>query len=93
MAQKKVGPYMGLKVTPEMMAEIERIAERRGMTRSDVVRMCLDVGLMMHRDLERVGLIQTMDGIQDFVRWCRGAFDRRLQDETGYQMDLPFLTK
>ena len=90
MAQKKIGPYLGLKIPQETKDEIDRIAERRGMTRSDVVRMCLDVGLMMHKDLERVGLIQAMDGAQAFVRWCRGALEQRLQDETGYQMDLPF---
>lgn len=90
MAQRKIGPFLGLKIPQETMDDIDRIAQKRGMTRSDVVRMCLDVGLMMHKDLERVGLIQTMDGIQDFVRWCRGAFQRRLEDETGYQMDLPF---
>ena len=61
MAQKRVGPLLALRLDPGIIAEIERIAEKRQMNKSQVARMVLKAGLEMHQDLEKVGVIAMLD--------------------------------
>lgn len=78
MAQRRIGRMVSWKLSEETIREIERIAERRGMTKSAVIRMCLEAGLGIHRDLEKVGIIQALDTGQRFVDWCRDAAQGQL---------------
>ena len=78
MAQRKIGRMVSWKLSEETIQEIDRIAERRGMSKSAVIRMCLEAGLGIHRDLERFGIIQALDTGQNFVQWCREAAQGRL---------------
>lgn len=91
MAQKRIGKMVSWKLSEETISEIERIATKRDMTKSQVIRMCLEAGLGMHRDLEKVGIIRLLDTGTDFVRWCREAGLRHQRDQD--QLVLPFPTK
>lgn len=61
MAQPRMGTAMTVKFEPEIHAALERIAAKRRMNKSQVVRMLLKAGLEMHQDLESVGIITALD--------------------------------
>lgn len=88
MAQRKIGRMVSLKLSEETIREVERIAEKREMTKSQVFRMCLEAGLGIHADLEKVGIIRLLDTGTDFVKWCREAGLRHQRDQD--QLALPF---
>lgn len=88
MAQKKIGRMVSLKLSEETIREVERIAKKREMTKSQVFRMCLEAGLGIHADLEKSGIIRLLDTGSDFVRWCREAGQRH--QKVLDQLLLPF---
>jgi len=50
-------------VSERMKEEINDIKDKRGMSQSEVTRMLLDLGLEVHRDLSRVGIVRLVDMI------------------------------
>ena len=73
---------IGVRVPLSIVHQMERIAEKRKMTQSEVHRMCLEVGLMAHNDMEKVGLI----GVVDMVYYVKQAIASKA---TGKQLVLP----
>lgn len=49
------GKVITVKLPERIITEIERIAEKRRTTKSEVYRMFLTTGIQAHRDLEAVG--------------------------------------
>lgn len=75
-----------IKLPPDIISEVERIAKKRDMTKAQVYRMLLDLGCQMHRDMEAVGVIAAVD----FAYFCKTALKEKL-DKTlrGTQLHLP----
>jgi len=48
-------------LTPEQVAEIDRISVKRKMGKGETLRMLLGVGIDCHKDLESIGVIPIMD--------------------------------
>ena len=65
--------------------EIERIAEKRKLTSAQVVRMCLDLGIECHKDMEKLGLI----GVVDFTYYATKALKEQFSSLQGKQFSLP----
>lgn len=65
-----------VRLPKETMASIERIMKKRKMKRSDVVRMCLGMGLDCHQDMEKLGII----GVVDLVYFMREALKEKAAD-------------
>ena len=75
-----------VKLPPATIAEIERIAKKRDMTKAQVYRMLLDLGAQMHRDMEAVGVIAAVD----FAYFCKTAIKEKLEKSLkGTQLHLP----
>lgn len=53
--------HLGARIPVTMMDEIERIAKKRDMNNSQVIRMMIDLGTSVHKDMEKVGLIAAVD--------------------------------
>jgi len=64
--------------------EVNRIAEKRKMSQSQVLRMLVGVGLECHRDMERLGLI----GIVDMAYYVKEAIRGQ---SAGKQLVLPMI--
>lgn len=64
-----IGPTVCMKLPPELISEVARIAKKRGMAKAEVYRMLLDVGVSMHQDMEKVGIIAAVD----FIFYCKQA--------------------
>jgi metal-responsive CopG/Arc/MetJ family transcriptional regulator len=67
-----------------LIDEIERIAKKRNLATSQVVRMCLDLGVECHKDMEKVGLI----GVVDFAYYVSKALKDNLSSIKGKQLSL-----
>lgn len=65
--------------------EIEKIAERRKLTSAQVVRMCLDLGVECHKDMEKLGIIE----IVDFTYYATKALKEQFSALQGKQLSLP----
>ncbi|MGW8180931.1 MAG: hypothetical protein ACWGQW_19545 [bacterium] len=48
-------------ISERMMTDINSIKEKRGMSQAQVTRMLLDLGLEVHKDLSRVGIVRMVD--------------------------------
>ena len=64
--------------------EIERIAKKRNLNSAQVIRMCLDLGLECHKDMEKLGLI----GVVDFTYYVTKALRDSLGSIKGKQLSL-----
>lgn len=62
--------------------EVNRIAEKRKMSQSQVLRMLVGVGLECHKDMESLGLI----GVIDMVYYVKEAIKGQSK---GRQLKLP----
>lgn len=71
------------KVPLSIIAEIERIAEKRGMTKSETIKMLLDIGASCHKDMEAIGVI----GVVDAVYYLKEAIKEKAK---GKQLKLTF---
>jgi len=81
---KKYPVQLNMYVTAEFKAEIERISEKRDMSQQKVMRMLMEVGLDCHKDLERLGIIGTMD----FAYYVKEAVKAKLATSGKKQMNL-----
>lgn len=85
------GRVVTIKLPEEMIREVDRIANKRKMSRADVYRMMVDLGLELHRDMEAVGVIAAVD----FVYYCRQALREKVAGQSAVrvisdQMNLPW---
>lgn len=77
---RQVGFYLPV----EMIAEIDRVARKRRMNKTQVYKMMIDLGLQCHRDMEKVGIIAAVD----FSYFVRKALKDRLKAEKNIQLKL-----
>jgi len=59
--QKIDGHSVHLIIPNELLSEIDRIAERQGLTRSDIMRRFLDVGVEFFTDFEKIGVVKVSE--------------------------------
>lgn len=80
------GKPVTIKVPDSMLVEIERISKKRKMSKSEVYRMMLDLGIQLHKDMERVGVVAAVD----FVYYCKQALKAQTDKVAkGKQLTLP----
>jgi hypothetical protein len=82
--QRPPSKTVTLRVPIVITEEIERIAKKRGLTPPQVVRMCLELGLDCHKDMERIGLI----GVVDFSYYVKKVLSDNLGSIKGKQLSL-----
>lgn len=76
---------ISLMVDEKQWEEIHRISRRRGRTKSDTVRMMVDLGIDCHRDLEKVGLIPLVD----FAYYVKLTVKERIKENSqGKQLNI-----
>lgn len=83
----KIGRKKAISVTlpPEMISEVERVAKKRNMAKAAVYQMMIDLGLDVHRDMERVGIIPMVD----FAHYVKTTVREKLEKTgRGKQMEL-----
>lgn len=68
-------------ISERMKADIEKIMGKRGMTQSQVVRMMIDLGIEVHNDLSRIGVVRVVD----FFTSCKKALEM-LDDPSSIQV-------
>jgi len=74
-------------ITSKQQEEIARISKRRGIPKSEIYRMLLDVGIEMHKDMEKIGIITAVD----FLYYCKQAItSHNSQVMKGKQLPLDF---
>lgn len=73
---------VSIRIPISLAAEIERIAQKRKMSVSQVGRMLLDIGASCHKDMESVGVI----GVVDAVYYLKEAIKEKAK---GKQLKLP----
>lgn len=54
---------LNLWMPADMLEELETIATKRGLSKAEASRMLLSLGLEVHRDLSRVGVVRLADMI------------------------------
>lgn len=82
--REPIGPTVCMKLPNELISEVARISKKRGMTKADVYRMLLDVGLSMHQDMEKIGIITAVD----FLYYCKQALKAQ-NDKVAKDKQLP----
>jgi len=84
----RMNPRIGKPVTiilPEKMTEeIARIAKKRGMKNAEVFRMMVDLGISVHKDMEKMGIIAAVD----FAYFVKKSVRERMADKGNKQMSL-----
>lgn len=65
-----------------ILKEADRIADKRKMSRADVIRMCIEIGVECHKDMELLGLI----GAVDLMYYVRQSIKKAA---SGKQLPLP----
>jgi len=48
-------------VPNDLLAEIDRIAKRQGLTRSETIRILTDCGVTVYKDFEKVGVVRISE--------------------------------
>jgi len=74
---------ISIRIPTRLIDESERIAQKRKMTNAEVMRMCLDIGLQAHKDMESIGII----GVVDLAYYVKEAIKTKVS--TGRQLTLP----
>ena len=82
--QKQDLSHVGVRIPVPMLNEIERIAKKRDMNNSQVIRMMLDIGLSCHRDMEKVGIIAAVD----FAYFVRKSVKEKVAGTGARQLSL-----
>ena len=82
--KKKIEYNVNLGLTTEQKTEIERISEKRDMSQQKVMRMMLDLGIDLHKDMERLGVI----GAVDFAYFVKEALKDRMAKTGKKQLNL-----
>jgi len=71
-------------IDEDIKDEIDRIAKKRKMTASAVYRIMLDLGISVHQDMEKVGLIAAVD----FAYFVKKAVKDKMESKGIQQSDL-----
>ena len=84
--QKIDGKAVTIMMTDEIISEVARIAHRRGMPKARVYRMMIELGIDLHKDMERVGVVAAVD----FAYYCKEAL-KSMNNKVakGTQLHLP----
>lgn len=82
MKEKEELQNISARVSRSDWLEVNRIAEKRKMSQSQVLRMLVGVGLECHKDMESLGLI----GVIDMVYYVKEAIKGQSK---GRQLKLP----
>jgi len=70
-------------VSERLIDDIEAIMKKRDMSRSQAVRMILELGLDVHHDLSRLGLVKMVD----MVHACRQVI-RGIDDPSKFSIEI-----
>ena len=73
--EKRVKPVIAYTLNPGVIEEIERLSERLGMSKSQLVNNILEMGLADARVIERLGIIDLANIMRNF----QDAVHRKLQ--------------
>ena len=84
MKREQDSKTMTVRVPLILTSEIERIAKKRKITSAHVIRMCLELGVDCHKDMEKLGLI----GVVDFTYYVTKALRDNLASIKGKQLSL-----
>lgn len=76
---------MSLGVPEHLKVEIERIAKKRDMSQQKVVLMMLDLGVEIHKDMEKVGIVAAVD----FLYFAKKTMKDKLKSKGPIQLELP----
>lgn len=71
--------HVAARMSPEMLAEIDRFAAKCDRNRSEMLRALLDVGISVMQDMEKVGLLRVGLTVRNLHEWMK----------QGGQMKLP----
>ena len=82
--REKIGVPVTIRVPQEIVTEVHRIAKKRKMAKAETYRILLEVGLSMHQDMEKVGIISAVD----FLYYCRQALKIQ-NDKVAKDKQLP----
>lgn len=75
--QKIDGERLAIIIPNEMISKLDRVAERLDLTRSQVMRNMIDVGLCVFEDFEKIGIIRLAEIL--------GKTKKALRKEVGQQ--------
>jgi len=64
--------------------EVERIAKKRKASQQQVFRMLLELGIEVHRDMEKVGVIKAVD----FSYYVRRAVKEKMEKSGAMQTNI-----
>lgn len=75
-----------LLILPESMKDqLDRISKKRRMSRLEVIRMMLELGIDCHKDLEKLGIVPVMD----FFHFTRKSIKEKGEEfSKGKQLNL-----
>jgi predicted peroxiredoxin len=73
-----------LGLTAFQKSEIERISLKRDMSQQKVMRMMIELGLELHRDMEKVGVVAAVD----FAYYVKHALKAKLAENGRKQLNL-----
>lgn len=82
--KKRKGVPINIWVTPEMKEEIDRIAAKRRITKTEVCRMMMDLGIDCHKDMEKMGVIAAVD----FAYFVKKSVKEKVASAGFKQMNL-----
>ena len=83
--QKKKMINVNVIIPEEFKREVERIAKKRDIPQQQVFRMMLDLGLEIHRDMEKAGVVAAVD----FLYFAKRTIKDRLKSKGPIQLELP----
>lgn len=84
--RKKEGQIQtSLSIPDDFKIEIERIAKKRNMSQQKVIIMMLDLGLEIHRDMEKAGVVAAVD----FLYFVKKTIKDKLKSKGPIQLELP----
>jgi hypothetical protein len=82
--KNKIEANVNLGLTAFQKSEIERISLKRDISQQKIMRMMIDLGLELHRDMEKVGVIQAVD----FAYYVKQTIKARLAENGNKQLKL-----
>ncbi len=65
-------------------AEVQRIAKKRKATQQQVFRMLLELGIEVHKDMEKVGVIKAVD----FAYYVKKAVKEKMEKAGPHQTTI-----
>jgi len=85
MRKKEGQVQMSLGLPEDFKREIERISKKRDMSQQKVILMMLDLGIEIHKEMEKVGIVAAVD----FLYFVKKTMKERLKSNKPIQLELP----